>query len=98
MWRFPPCTAALQHSAAACVAMEHSQPYVEQLSVLGVIGEKWGGKGGKSFKTVQFGCAGELCMCALCAYRGRLWSRSIVHVSMIYMVSKSLASTSAVEM
>lgn len=37
-------------------------------------------------------------MCALCAYRGRLWSRSIVHVSMIYMVSKSLASTSAVEM
>lgn len=59
---------------------------------------KVGGKGGKSFKTVQFGCAEELCMCALCAYRGRLWSRSIVHVSMIYMVSKSLASTSAVEM
>lgn len=65
---------------------------------LELLGKSGGGKGGKSFKTVQFGCAGELCMCALCAYRGRLWSRSIVHVSMIYMVSKSLASTSAVEM
>lgn len=37
-------------------------------------------------------------MCALCAYKGRLWARSIVHVSMIRMVPKSLASTSAVEM
>lgn len=59
--------------------------------------KKWG-KIWRRKKKRQFGCAEELCMCALCAYKGRLWAHSIVHVSMIRMVPKSLASTSAVEM
>lgn len=69
MWRFPPCVAALRHSAAACVAMEHSQPYMEQLSVLGVIGEKWGEKVGNHLKQCNL-VALRSCACVLCVRTG----------------------------